>query len=298
LVKRNQDTNSQDYSIPLFHVRFNIDLNVDHVKKVFVNRIRNGIDSEFFWLENSVVYNIDEPEYRSQSWRNVLRHIANGLGMRYDDTCNFSDYIMDEELEEEDFVLFIHALELLHEIFSEFEGKWRTNLENIITSALRQSEIDIGIRWRQGVFWPSGAKSLDNELVNQNLEWLSDRQFVNVLRPFEKGLRHYLEAQDKPERLNDAITDVYESFESMAKIVNENDRDLSANREAFIKRLGINVHYSRMLKEYISYANQYRHGSGDTEPRPIPSEIEVEAFIYSTGLFLRLAKRAIEEKEA
>jgi hypothetical protein len=74
-------------------------------------------------------------------------------------------------------------------------------------------------------------------LVNENLDWLSKQEFTSVLQPFEKALKHFLEARNSPERLAHTITDMYEALEAMAKIVNGNDKDLSSNREAFISKL-------------------------------------------------------------
>jgi hypothetical protein len=48
--------------------------------------------------------------------------------------------------------------------------------------------------------------------------------------------------------------------------------------------------YKRMLKEYIEYANKFgRHAGPRGMPKPMPSRKEVEAFMYLTGLFIRLA---------
>jgi len=44
-----------------------------------------------------------------------------------------------------------------------------------------------------------------------------------------------------------------------------------------------------MLKEYDSFANGYRHAAKPDRPRQYPSERDTEAFMYMTGLFIRLA---------
>ena len=122
------------------------------------------------------------------------------------------------------------------------------------------------------------------------MQWLSDPKYHNILEPFQKGLRHFLEASKRPELRQDTFTDMYEALEALAKIVTERPtKDLSKNRELFVNALGLSEYYKRMLKDYISYANQFRHGVEETKKRPIPSSKEVEAFIYMTGLFIRLA---------
>ena len=69
----------------------------------------------------------------------------------------------------------------------------------IIRSAIKRKEIDLGIQWRDGAFWRSGAKLLDEALVNENFRWLSDPKYSTVVAPFEKRLHHFLEAQRQPE---------------------------------------------------------------------------------------------------
>lgn len=45
-----------------------------------------------------------------------------------------------------------------------------------------------------------------------------------------------------------------------------------------------------MLAEYIDYANLIaRHAGEKGQAKPMPARKEVEAFMYLTGLFIRLA---------
>ena len=164
------------------------------------------------------------------------------------------------------------------------------HLSILVNLVLKESETDLGITWQDGKFMPTGARLLDQELVNEPLRWLSNPKYKNVYHPFAKGLSHFLEAEKRPELLSDVITDMYESLEALAKIVTGRSRkDLSANAEPFIKEVKASEHYKRILKEYISYANEFRHALEKERERPKLSITEVESFIYLTGLFIRLA---------
>jgi hypothetical protein len=44
-------------------------------------------------------------------------------------------------------------------------------------------------------FVRTGAKLLDDELVNASLKWLREEKYENVLKPFEKALQHLLESE-------------------------------------------------------------------------------------------------------
>ena len=101
-----------------------------------------------------------------------------------------------------------------------------------------------------------------------------------------------MEAQNRPDRLADVVTDMYEALEGLAKIVTgKPKKDLSANAERFISEVNASQHYKTLLRNYIIYGNEFRHAEREGKPRPPLSEPEVEAFIYLTGLFIRLAIR-------
>ncbi len=125
-------------------------------------------------------------------------------------------------------------------------------------------------------------------LVDNVLGLLNHPAYKGVLNPFVKGLDHFLHSRRNSALLSDVVTDMHESLEALAKIVNRNDKDLSANQESFVSNVKLSNPYKRMLKEYISYANDFaRHAGEKGQAKPLPSRREVEAFMYQPGLFLR-----------
>ena len=52
-----------------------------------------------------------------------------------------------------------------------------------------------------------------------------------------------------------------------------------------------------MLDDYIDYANEFRHGTEPGKPKIKPTHNEVEAFIYTSGLFIRLAIQQLAVQE-
>lgn len=256
---------------PDFHKRFNIPIDLDDARTRFINRVVNALEVyapqvEFVTLDHNTLSHDTE-----------RRAIASELGKKYEMELCFSDYVG------KDFLSCLRALEALYK-------KQPQLTQLVLENVMPLSEVDLGISWKDGVFWPSGAKLLDEALVNEPLQWLSDPKYHNVLVPFEKGLRDFLESQKSPERLADTITDMYEALEAMAKVVTGRPRrDLSANRELFVKQLGLSDYYKKMLQDYISYANDFRHAVEEGKKRVLPPPQEVEAFIYTTGLFIRLA---------
>lgn len=269
--KLESESNEQPAVIPPFHRRFNIKVNREEAEKRFINRIINQVDQCLRDLRNMGSDGPVNP---------AARNIAYKLGQRYERRKRYDEYFAGN------FYTCIQSLEALYEALRDWEAR---ELSEIIENCLSLSEVDLEIAWRDGSFWPSGAKLLDEDLVNVNLKWLSDLGFQAVLAPFEKGLRHFLEANKQPEKLADTVTDMYEAMEAMAKTATKKDKDLSANKEKFISVLELNGHYKKMLGDYIEYANQYRHAVKPSEKREIPKRNEVEAFYYITGIFVRLS---------
>ncbi len=256
-----------------FHERFDIEVGADEARVRFVNRVSNLVFT-LFMNRNFTIG--DQQELRMIA--------ASSLGQRYSSKSRFENYVQND---------FRRCLQVLETLYEELEDtSYGTELANIIDSIVSYSETDIGVSWQPPIFVPTGVPLLDKQLVNEPLRWLSEPKYKSVYGPFSKGLSQYLEATNKPERLADVVTDMHEAVEALAKIVTGRPRkDLSANAESFISQVKASGHYKSLLKDYIAYANEFRHAEQEGKPRPALSEAEVESFIYMTGLFLRLVVR-------
>lgn len=252
-----------------FTERFAIDVDSEEARRRFVSRVYNRAYLDFF-LDLR-----DNERYR------IHKEIISALGDRYQFRKNLSDQIGD------DYHRNLQALEVL---YNSVVGYYRDKANNLIISLLEESEVDLGVRWENGRFIKSGAKILDDKLVNDVLHWLRDNAYTSVINPFEKGIEHFLHSEKRPELLSDVITDMYESLEALSKIVtNRPDKDLSSNRELFISKVKASSGYKKLLAEYINYANQFRHAAKEGKTKPSLNSAEVESFIYLTGVFIRLA---------
>ncbi len=261
-----------------FHERFEIEVGVEEARRRFINRISNAVFDRLM----------------SQADRNgvvdmgtLYRRVRYILGEGPRAVPSFDHYVGYD---------FYRCLRVLEALFQSLEGnehdksRYGDFLTIRIIQALQASEIDLGIDWQPPIFVPTGARLLDERLVNEQLHWLSEPQYRTVYEPFEKGLSHFLEAEKKPQLLTDVVTDMYESVEALAKIVTGRpSKDLSGNAEMFISKVKASDHYKKLLKEYIAYANEFRHAAQEGKPRSSLSRAEAESFVYLTGLFIRLA---------
>lgn len=255
-----------------FNERFSIEISVDEARMRFVNRAHNDIYQTLAYHEVHESYH-----YR------IALSVASHLGDRYENPylINFVG---------KDFQRNLRALEGLYAAFGEIgysphQGRLSAAIERLLVNA----EVDLGIRWDKGLFYPSGAALLDERLVNDSLHWLRERKYESVVKPLEKGLRHLLDARKRPELAEDVVTDAYEALEALAAIVTERKKDLSANQELFIAAVKASDGYKKLLKEYIAYANTFRHAKEQNKPRPKVSLEEAESFVYLTGIFIRFA---------
>ncbi|MBA3967690.1 MAG: hypothetical protein H0X47_18305, partial [Nitrospirales bacterium] len=197
-----------------FQERFGLDLGVNEAKRRFVNRVLNFLIHE--------IHIVACQRYSIDGWISLERHICSKLGEQWRSSGCLSSVINN------DFEKSLQAIEALY-AHSNF-----VDLANDgITSILQDTEIDIGIRWENGRFLPSGAPVLDQKLVDDVLGILSSSQYKGISDAFMKGLGHFLNSIRKPELFSDVLTDMYDALEALAKIICNNDLDLSVNREKF-----------------------------------------------------------------
>jgi hypothetical protein len=238
-----------------FHERFDIPLPDTEAQRRFMNRLNTLLLDEVY--EDLEVAGVDLDE--------LDRDLAYVLGET--SMPGLRPYIGG------DFHRFLQVVESMYQLVREPDIRevWSAAILRVIAD----SEVDLGISWQPPIFVRTGARLLDERLVNEPLRWLLAPRYESVLRPFEKGLSHYLEASEKPERLADTITDMYEAIEALARIETRRNRDLSGNRELFISSVGASDYYKQLLKDYIAYANQYRHAAQSDKPNhsfPNPKE--------------------------
>ncbi len=254
-----------------FHERFSLEVGQEEARRRFVNRAHNYI---VFGLLPSL------QQFRGhRAVGEVERFVCSKLGERWSGSGCLSSVLGDNFNEH------IRALESLYEY-----PETRQRTSSAVEEILADSEVDLGIRWHDGQFLHAGAPLLDERLVNDVLGCLSSHEYQGVREPFDKGLDHLLHSMKKPELLADVVTDMYEAIEALAKIVTGRDKDLSSNAEAFIPKAKLSDDYKGMLKGYIAYANKVgRHAGQKGQAKAPLSRKEVEAFVYLTGLFIRLA---------
>lgn len=161
---------------------------------------------------------------------------------------------------------------------SERGQKWLSDRIEFVLSRCA-CDIDIGVRWKEGFFYPAGAEELDKPLVEETLTWLSD--YPDERKDYERALQCY----SAGEGLADVIKNCYSAVEGVARKLLGNQRTLDNNKDELLAKLNLSDAWKSLLANYINYAHDYRHAS---EGRHEIKKHEAEAYFYMTGLIIRL----------
>jgi hypothetical protein len=137
------------------------------------------------------------------------------------------------------------------------------------------------------IFYPAGAKLLDEGTVNDVLDWL--KNYPKVAKHFEQALKIYLDGDTAEYRF--LLDSLRFALEQLLKEVLGNKKSLETQKKdevlAWLGQRGIhkqvvNLYHQLLFGEYRIYHNDaVKHNEAF-------SEKEIEFMIYLTGTFMRL----------
>lgn len=156
----------------------------------------------------------------------------------------------------------------------------------VIKRGLKDSNIQFDIfKDKDGIFiFPKGAKELDDKLVTEPLQWLTE--YPNARIAWNNALKAYADATDEnasdcADLFRKAIEQFFREFFGGKKSL-ENYKSGYGN---FMESHGIPAELSnsfeKVLNQYTTYMNNYaKHGNGT-------SKIALEYIMYQTGSLIR-----------
>jgi hypothetical protein len=181
-------------------------------------------------------------------------------------------------LTDDDFMETTKVLALVYHALNKYPSAQQT-LSRSIEAALGNATVDLGVTWNDGMFYPSGARELDEPLVEETFKWLAG--FPNERADYLKAVTGYAS-----KRFGEVITNCYLAVEGVARNILGNSKALDKNREGLMQKLGLSQEWKALLSNFINYANEFqRHAS---ENRHKLNPVEVEGFLYMTGVLLRM----------
>ena len=259
-----------------FNEAFGLEDGVDDERKRFVERVNQLI---FHPIDTAVVGPFDYDE--RLCFLVYLEMGVNIYDLRWRDAGRPKRPPQIRVLTGDDFFKTLQVLCALYPYIKyQSDGKeGREWLSSNIELAISRCSRDIGVRWKDGSFYPAGAEELDKPLVEDTLTWLRDYASE------EKDYRIALQGYVRGESLADVIKNCYSAVEGVARTILENQKTLDNNKDELLAKLHLSDGWKALLANYIKYAHEYRHAS--TERHEITSQ-EAEAYLYMTGLIIRL----------
>ncbi len=252
-----------------FYELFNIKNTLEEEQRNFVHRINQRLLDE---LES--YYN----------YKKTFQFVCYGVGKNANDlirkASSYTEIIPSlRVLTNDDFLNTLKILAVLYRYFSSNDSDWSIQLNKEITLALSLTPIDLGIKWKDGMFYPTNAGILDQKLIEDPLNWLNN--YPDEKKDFSNAIVKYMSKE-----YGDVVGYCYSTIEGLARQVLKNSKTLDNNRETLLAKAKLSAEWSKILSIYIQYANEYKRHASDKRHNIIPKE--TEAFLYLTGLLVRL----------
>ena len=262
-----------------FNALHGIKDNIEDEKRRFVERVNQVIFRE-----------VDTIRARQFNYDRLLKVLCFEIGRNFDDlwrsACRRDPVLTLQQeapeirsLTQSDFNMTLLALMVLYGDFKgkcDGKGDWLTEQIQLLLS---KSTCDLGVRWKDGLFYPSGPEELDKPLVEETLTWLDS--YPNEGKDYRQALEYYAAGDS----LGDVVKSCYCALEGTARQVLNNTKTLDNNKDEILKRVGLSDGWKAMLATYVKYAHDFRHAS---ENRHAITRAEAEAYLYMTGLLIRL----------
>lgn len=182
----------------------------------------------------------------------------------------------------------VHRIQpLLWALFRSGYAGRAASLSNDLRVAFALSpSLDIVLLGREDGFmmYPSGAELLDQQLVEETLDWLA--AYPEVEKPFHEALRMY--AAKETLKYRNLLDNLRFSLEQMLRAVLGNQKSLENQKLEALKWLAnhqIHAHITNMYNDLITRFASYQNDAVKHSERY--SATEIEFMIYLTGAFLR-----------
>lgn len=265
---------------------------VETLKQRFLNRVNVAL---FRWIEDAEGIKFFDENF---IWW-ISTQLGEGWGRYVKQNEHMGNYYSNLTLQQMaagDFTKTLEIIEKLREyleqgLAQEIYGRYYHDPAKTVNLRLFDRKMEgimllsgskIGVFWNDGKFYPAGAKELDAALISDPLDWLE--KYPRTRAQFLTALKHYEASTTDPSTRKDAITNAYTAMECLAQEHLSNNRNFDKNSNDLVEKIGLPSEYKNIVHYYKLIANEYssRHAGSEV------SLAEVEAFIYLTGLLLRL----------
>jgi hypothetical protein len=154
--------------------------------------------------------------------------------------------------------------------------------------------IRLALHGSTATLYPSGARLLDEAVVESNLAWLA--RYPTVLNPFVEALKLY--AAKDPKQYRSMLDNLRFAIEQMVRTILNNQKSLENQKDELLRWLKAHdvhaqirgMYHDLLFGGFAGYQNDAVKHQEDQY-----TLAEVEFVLYATGTFLRLIQRLIEQ---
>ncbi len=165
------------------------------------------------------------------------------------------------------------------------KDEWCRIIDSVVSEQL-EAPLSLGISWVGGKFIPEGAKELQEALIKDNLIWLLD--YPETQKLFRAAIDDYAGSRNSEIKRKNAMSNSFQAVEQFARTLLDTDKAFDNIFDELIQRLALrsHSHWKKICNHWNELAKEFARHSG--RKQMIPSQGETEAFVYLSGLLLRL----------
>lgn len=265
-------------SVKEFDKTFGLETSIEEEKKRFIIRIENSL-FDFF-----------QKSYSFMEYEQLFKKVCYQLGEDAIELIGQNSYLQRRipdlsALSKKDFVKTMRVAVALYKTVVEHNPNTKIYIANLINDALEKASLNLGVKWADGVFYPTGDKLLDKELIDTSLSLLD--KFPNEKTDLKNALDNY-----NAKSLYGVVENCYIAVEGISRQLLNNKKTLDRNREELIGLLKFSKYWDEIYLNYLKYAHEYRRHAGENRHDLKPEE--VEGFLYMTCLIIRATLRSNE----
>jgi len=282
-----------------FKRRFGQKILFDEVEKDFINKINLFLFRlfnkqkyynypklfEFICLQLSLNPDDVLKEYNRSPLYGTLSYETKYPGIRYFTQDRFEETLL--------------LIEIIYSYFfiiakSEYRSdEYLAKIEETVHLAMRQP-ISIGVVWKNGKFYPEGAKELEEKLVDDAFKWLGSYSKAKNL--YRNAWDNYSQSLRNTIKRRDVISNAFQAVEELTRVFLRNKKPFDKNFNQLIDNLKLADYWKQIFYNYKELSKEYgRHPGRGKEF--IPTQEETEGFLYLSGIILRLILEKLKKND-
>lgn len=284
-----------------FKKRFGKTVDLEEIKKDFLNKIKyhliDPLDKEVGWYYSD--HGIAKPLFDFIAIE--FNHDPARIIKNHNQSSWYNSEVYRPSLNifaGEDFEKTLLLVEILYEytskhgLYNFVDEKWPKNIDLIVKHALTQP-ISVGVSWHDGKFYPEGAEEFDEKLISDVLKWLETKPKIQAL--YKNALDHYSQSLAEPIKRKDVISNAFQAVEKFTQeFLSSTKPSFDNNFNDLLKKLDIDKEWGKIFNAYKELSKEFgRHGGNDD--KFIPKQEDTEAFLYLSGLVLRLMLQKVDQ---